>query len=71
MCATLYQANDGREYILIGHQMLFFGATLSRSLLNPNQLQYFGIQVQDDYMRDEPFSVTIPPLFIPFSLMGT
>ena len=51
--------------------MLFFGTSISRSLLNPNQLRFKGIQVQNDYTHDEPFGITLPLLFSPFSLSGT
>ena len=51
--------------------MLFFGPSLSWSLLNLNQLRYFGVTIQDDFTRDEPFGITLSSLFIPFSLLGT
>ena len=37
-CATMVTAESGREYLLVCHEMLYFGSSLKRSLLNPNQL---------------------------------
>ena len=52
-CATLVEGDEGSDFILIGHEMLYFGQELQRSLLNQNQIRAHirhdhGL-VQDDY----------------------
>ena len=51
--AMLIQGEGGTDFILIGHEMLFFGTTKEWSLLNQNQIwehiRHNGGRVQDDY----------------------
>ena len=57
-CATLITDTHGRSFILIGHEMLYFGPEMERSLLNQNQIRHYGGQVQDDYTRtNEEFGI--------------
>ena len=73
-CATLVETEDDSDYIIIGHQMLYFGKEMETSLLNQNQIRHYishyGGTVQDDYTRDEPFGITTDKLFIPFDIEG-
>ena len=47
-CATAYTCPDtGEVFVLIFHQMLYFGDKMTHSLLCPNQLRYAGHQVHD------------------------
>ena len=72
-CATVVVIPEtGAEIILIGHEMLYFGDKLSRSLINQNQVRYSGIPVRDDPTRanDEEFGLTTPEGFIDFKLEG-
>ena len=47
-CGTAWTCpQSGAVYILVLGQMLFFGEKLSHSLLCPNQMRAYGIQVQD------------------------
>ena len=72
-CATVITTDDGYDVLLIAHEMLYFGNQLSRSLINPNQLRFNDVTVQDDYTRyEEPFGITtFEHLFIPFIMDGT
>ena len=73
-CATIVIDNDtGQESLLIGHEMLYFGSLMKRSLLNPNQLRYAGVQVRDDPTREreEGFGLRVGDVQIPFSMEGT
>ena len=75
-CATLVEGEDGRDFILIGHEMLYFGRDMQRSLLNQNQIRahirHDRGRVQDDYTRDdEPFGIQTHKMYIPFSLDGS
>lgn len=75
-CATLVEGEDGRDFIIIGHEMLYFGKEMHRSLLNQNQIRahirHHRGRVQDDYTRDdEAFGITTSEMFIPFSMDGS
>ena len=53
-CATIVNDSDsGQEIILLGHEMLYFGEKMKRSLINPNQLRYAGVKVRDDPNREK------------------
>ena len=75
-CATLVEGESGGDFIIIGHEMLYFGREMQRSLLNQNQIRahirHNQGRVQDDYTRDdEPFGISTREMFIPFSLDGS
>ena len=71
-CATLITDTYGQSFILIGHEMLYFGSAMERSLLNQNQIRHYGGTVQDDYTRtDEEFGIHLDGIFIPFEMTGT
>lgn len=75
-CATLVEGENNSDFILIGHEMLYFGTELQRSLLNQNQIRAYirhsRGHVQDDYTRlDEPFGITTSEMFIPFCMDGS
>ena len=45
---------DGQIYILVIHEGLWFGDKLTNSLINPNQLRYPGVTVQDNPFESNP-----------------
>ena len=50
----------GQSFILIFNEVLYFGRDLDHSLINPNQMRHYGIQVFDNpYERDETRSMGI------------
>ena len=64
---------DGRDILLVGHEMLYFGNGMWRTIINPNQLRHFGISVRDDYTREkeEGFGITVGDMIhIPFEMEG-
>ena len=63
--ATAYQSpHTGQVYILIFNEALWMGESLKHSLINPNQLRHFGINVQDNPTYDKPlFIMTANSLF--------
>ena len=71
-CATKVLDQHGRAFILIGHEMLYFGDQMDKSLLCPNQIRHHGGRVQDDYTRDEPFGIGLEggDVFIPLKMKG-
>ena len=59
----------GWTYLLIGHEMLYFGNKLNHSLLNQDQIRdhirHFGGYVQDDFTReDHVFGIKTRDAFI-------
>jgi hypothetical protein len=72
--ATSYYTDqqDGQVYILVIHEGLWFGDKLTHSLINPNQLRYASVTVQDNpFERDPPVSVTTNHVTIPLITSGT
>ena len=45
---TAFQDEHGVIYIIIINEALYFGSSMDHSLINPNQIQHFGIPVSDD-----------------------
>ena len=75
-CVTLIQGEGGNDFILVGHEMLFFGSAMSRSLLNQNQIRdhiwFHKGRVQDDFTHDDKeFGITVGNTFIPFYMDGS
>ena len=79
-CATSYtDLEKGETYILVFHQMLYFGEKLSHSLLCPNQIRDHGNIVEDcprQYSKKSSHGMTLnseddETLFIPMELEGT
>ena len=75
-CATLIQGEGGNDFILVGHEMLFFGSAMSRSLLNQNHIcdhiWFHKGRVQDDFTcDDEEFGIKVGNTFIPFYMDGS
>jgi hypothetical protein len=62
----------GETFILLFHQVLWYGNKLPNSLLNPNQIQHFGHSLCDDVTdRDRFFGITMDEVSIPFTMTGT
>lgn len=38
MCMKMITTQTGKEWLVIGHKMLYFGDKIDRSLINPNQV---------------------------------
>ena len=56
--ATAWQSPEsGQLYILIFNEALWMGNSMKNSLINPNQLRHFGINVQDDPTSSRPLSI--------------
>ena len=70
-CATKVTSESGQVYLIVAHELLFFGASLKRSLLNPNQMRMAGIRVVDDPTVQDGFGIHTDGLFIPFDTKGT
>lgn len=71
--ATAYDASHSMTIILQFEQGLWFVNRMDKSLLNPNQCQFFGIPICDD--PTDPFKETgmtaSDDIFISFDIRGT
>ena len=54
--ATGYTSSNGMRYILIINEALWM-PELHNSLMNPNQLRHFGVEVQDNLFSSEPMVI--------------
>jgi hypothetical protein len=72
-CCTIWTDEcDSLEYLLVGDQMLWFGTLMPNLLINPNQLQAYGHDVNDDpFDSTREFGIDNEHLFIPFDTTGT
>ena len=62
----------GETLILRFNQVIWYGTKLSMSLINPNQLRYFGVSVSDDPTdRNRFFGISSDGLKIQFEMNGT
>ena len=56
--ATAWQSpHTGETYILVFNEALWMGDSMESTLINPNQLRYFGTSVQDNPTADSPLSI--------------
>jgi hypothetical protein len=62
----------GKESLLVADQMLWFGTQLPNSLLNPNQLRAFGVNVNDNpFDLKQDLGIQCNRAFIPCDMLGT
>jgi hypothetical protein len=47
-CTVAMNQEDSVKYLHVGDQILLFGTQLPHSLINPNQLRTYGININDD-----------------------
>ena len=71
--ATAYtDQTTGQVYILVINEGLWFGNKLTNSLINPNQLRFAGVSVQDNpFHSSEPLAISHDDVIVPLSLSGT
>ena len=70
-CCTVWTDNEGKEYQLVGDEMLWFGTALENSLINPNQICDYGLSINDDTYNANELVIDAEELFIPFDTTGT
>jgi hypothetical protein len=76
--AAYTDPDSGKTYILIINEALYMGDTMTRSYMNPNQMQHFGLVVNviQKHLLPSPndelhsIYVTSPNLQIPLQLKG-
>ena len=65
--------DDGSTYILVMHEVLYFGDALEHSLINPNQIRmYLGDVVEDNPLSNKSLGISIDKqeMLIPFQTSG-
>ena len=72
-CCTVWTSKStGQDHLLVGDEMLWFGTSLTHSLINPNQMRANHIEVFDDpYQKNSLFGIETEQDFIPFDTTGT
>jgi hypothetical protein len=72
-CCTVWtDQSDSSDYLLVCDQILWFGTRLPHSLINLNQLQAYGLYVNDDPFDNTcEFGIEHDDIFIPFDTTGT
>ncbi len=70
--ATAITMENGKTVVLVINEALYFGNSMDHSLINPNQIQDFGIKVSDN-PNDEihSFGISHESCFIPFETEGS
>jgi hypothetical protein len=70
--ATVYTCPDsGQSVLLVADQVLWFGANLHCSLLNPHQIRSYGHSLCDDpWDPHRPIGIDLEPLFVPLTVSG-
>ena len=63
--------DEGKEYLLVGDEMIWFGNTLADSLINPSQLREYGLLVKENPFNANEFGIDAYEDFIQFDKKGT
>ena len=70
-CCTVWTSDEGKEYLIVGDEMLWFGNTLADSLINPNQLKEYGLVVKYYPFNANGFGIDADEDFIQFDTKGS
>ena len=70
--ATGVTLENGKTVILVINEALYFGSQMDHSLVNPNQIRAYGIDVSDNpFDRERDFGIQYDECFIPFATEGS
>ena len=70
-CCTVCSHDKGKDYLLVGEKMVWFGTALENSLNNPNHIRAYGLSINDDTFNANELGINAEELFIPFDTTGT
>ena len=62
---------DGTAYLLVFHESLWMGNKLDHTLVNPNQLRAYSVNVQGNPFDTKPLSITTDDVSVKLYLEGT
>ncbi|KAL7516516.1 hypothetical protein ACHAWX_001524, partial [Stephanocyclus meneghinianus] len=69
---TAYALENGETAILVINKVLYFGSQMDHSLINPNQIRAYGIDVSDNpFDKDKDLGIDHTECFIPFETAGS
>ena len=68
---ALTNPQDGTSIILVFNEALWMGDRLDHTLVNPNQMYAYGIDVQDNPFSDQPLSIMTGDHTVPLHTQGT
>ena len=74
MAATAWTSLELAEtFIIVLHEVLWINTTMEHTLVKPNQLQHFGITVQDNPYSSSPLYIEYPDhdFVLPLVVEGT
>ena len=72
MGATVWtNSHDGGPILLEFNEALWMGDRLHHTLINPNQLQSYGVDVQDNPFAKEDLAIITDDYIIPLDTQGT
>ena len=63
--------DEGKDYLLVGGEMSWFGTALENLLINPNQIRAYGFSINDDPFNENELGIDAEELFILFHTIGT
>ena len=70
--AMAYTLETGETVILVIDKALYFGSQMDHSLINPDQIRAYGIDVSDNpFDKDKDFGIDHAECFIPFETAGS
>ena len=64
-CCTVWTDDEGKEYLLLGDEMLWFGTALENSLINPNHIRAYGLSINDGPFNANELGIDAEDLFAP------
>ena len=70
-CFIVWMDEEGKEYLLVGYEMIWFGTALEKSLINLNQIRAYGISINNDPFNENEIGIDAEELFILFDTTGT
>ena len=70
-CCTVWMYDKGKQYLLVGDKILWFGTALDNSLINPNQIRAYSLSINDDPFNANQLGITAEELFIPVDTTET
>ena len=66
---TVFTGRYAETHLLVSNKGIYLGSKLDHSLLNPNQMRYFGVKVRDDPTEDG-LGIHAEDAYIPFHMNG-
>ena len=69
-CCTVGIDDEGKEYLLVGDEMLWFGTALGNLLINPNKIRAYGLSINYNPFNENELGIDAEEPFILFDTTG-